>query len=290
MSHRTCKCDPVLGDVLICRPLPFYFLPSTSEKASFASFLTSQVHPTWNLTTEYSSSCAWIQPTIFPPHHTIFCLLIATVLDPDSYYLASRLVISNFFPLFLPLISTSLIFILYPPSTLIFQTDPVKFPDILLLADNAWNCYWCNFPRSLLFLFHLINLKAIQPSKSSLTFLSSLCLVCSVHFLATLWQMEFPGQGSDLSRSCNLCSTWGNARSLTHCVRPGIEPVSQCSQDATNPITPQQELLTSKPSSLTYLASQGKAIFIPTFHYCGPNVTKLIMWYIILYTCLILSK
>ena len=35
---------------------------------------------------------------------------------------------------------------------------------------------------------------------------------------------------------------------------------------------------------------QPKAIFIPTSHYCGPNITKLFMWHIILYTCLIPSN
>ena len=60
-------------------------------------------------------------------------------------------------------------------------------------------------------------------------------------FLTTPQHMEFPGQGSDLSCSCNLsCSTAG---SLTHCARPGIKPVSQGSQDSTNPVAPQQELL-----------------------------------------------
>ena len=62
-------------------------------------------------------------------------------------------------------------------------------------------------------------------------------------FLATLWHMELPGQGSDLSRSHNLSHGCGNARSLTHCARPGIEPASQGSQDATDPIAPQQEIL-----------------------------------------------
>ena len=45
--------------------------------------------------------------------------------------------------------------------------------------------------------------------------------------------MELPGQGSDPSLSLNLS---GNTGSLTHCARPGIEPVSQHFQDATNPL------------------------------------------------------
>ena len=57
-------------------------------------------------------------------------------------------------------------------------------------------------------------------------------------FLVALWHMEFPGQGSDLSYS----GRYSSAGSLTHCVGPRMEPVSQCSRDATNPVAPQQEL------------------------------------------------
>ena len=52
-------------------------------------------------------------------------------------------------------------------------------------------------------------------------------------FLAALQHMEFPGQGSDPSCPCS------NARSLTHCSRLGIEPVSQCSRDTTDPFASQ---------------------------------------------------
>ena len=54
-------------------------------------------------------------------------------------------------------------------------------------------------------------------------------------FLATPWQVEFPGQGSDPSHSCDLSCSCSNTRSLTHCAGPS-------SQDAANPIAPQQEL------------------------------------------------
>ena len=50
--------------------------------------------------------------------------------------------------------------------------------------------------------------------------------------------MEFPGQGSDPSHSCDL--SCGNAGSLTHSAGPGMEPASQGSQDATDPVVPQQ--------------------------------------------------
>ena len=57
-------------------------------------------------------------------------------------------------------------------------------------------------------------------------------------FLAALHHMEFLGQGSDLSCSCDLCRS-GNAKSLTHRARLGIKPVSQCSGDVTDPTEPQ---------------------------------------------------
>ena len=53
-------------------------------------------------------------------------------------------------------------------------------------------------------------------------------------FLATLRHMDLLGQESDLSYSHNLSHSCGNAGS-------GIEPMSQGSQDAANPIAPQQE-------------------------------------------------
>ena len=55
--------------------------------------------------------------------------------------------------------------------------------------------------------------------------------------------MEFPNQGSDLSDSCHLGHSCGNARSLTHYAGLGIEPAFQRSQDATEPVAPQRELL-----------------------------------------------
>ena len=54
--------------------------------------------------------------------------------------------------------------------------------------------------------------------------------------------MEFPGQGSDLSCSQDLSHNYGNGGSLTHCAGPGIQPATQHSQDATDPIESQQEL------------------------------------------------
>ena len=55
-------------------------------------------------------------------------------------------------------------------------------------------------------------------------------------FLAALKRMEFPGQGSGSSCTCD------NTDCLTHRARPGIQPASQHSRDATDPVGPQQEL------------------------------------------------
>ena len=59
-------------------------------------------------------------------------------------------------------------------------------------------------------------------------------------FLAALWYMEFPGQRSDPSHSCDLPTA--EAGFLTHCSGPGIKPASQHFRDAAGTIALQQEL------------------------------------------------
>ena len=49
-------------------------------------------------------------------------------------------------------------------------------------------------------------------------------------FLAAPWYMEFLGQGSDRSHSCDLSHSCSNARSSRHCAGPGMEPASQHSK------------------------------------------------------------
>ena len=56
--------------------------------------------------------------------------------------------------------------------------------------------------------------------------------------LATLRHMAFPGHRSDLNCSGDLSCSCGNGGSLNHRGGLGIKPVSQCSQDAADPIAP----------------------------------------------------
>lgn len=61
-------------------------------------------------------------------------------------------------------------------------------------------------------------------------------------FLATMRHLELVGQGSDLSHGRRLRLSCGNAVSLTHRAQGRIDPKSQCSQNAANPIVLQWEL------------------------------------------------
>lgn len=61
--------------------------------------------------------------------------------------------------------------------------------------------------------------------------------------LATAKHMEFLGQESDASFTCDLCCSCGYTRSLTHCAWLGMEPASQHCRDATDPTASQGELL-----------------------------------------------
>ena len=57
-------------------------------------------------------------------------------------------------------------------------------------------------------------------------------------FLAPPQHREVPDQGSDLSHSCNLSHSCGNAGSLTHYAGPGIESASHHCGDTTDLIVP----------------------------------------------------
>ena len=81
-----------------------------------------------------------------------------------------------------------------------------------------------------------------------------LWILSSFFFLAFLWHMQLPGQGSDLRHRCDLSLSCGNARSLTYCAGLGMEPVSQHSQDATYPIVPQGELQVLSSFLLVYMS------------------------------------
>lgn len=54
--------------------------------------------------------------------------------------------------------------------------------------------------------------------------------------------MEFLGQGSDPSYSCDLHCSYSNTGVLIHCAGPGNKIVSQDSRDTINPTVPQPQL------------------------------------------------
>ena len=78
--------------------------------------------------------CLPNQPAILSHHHTVFCTLIATVLHPGSYYLASGWVLTNSFPVFLPPVST-LFWFYYIPSFCI------NLPSRLIQSRSQVLCY-----------------------------------------------------------------------------------------------------------------------------------------------------
>ena len=102
---------------------------------------------------------------------------------------------------------------------------------VLVLACMFWKSLVCVSFLLLLFLLFLLLLLPLLPP----------LLLLLISFLATQRAVEFLGQGSEPSRSCDLSQS--NAGSLTNCAGPGIEPATQHSQDATSPVAPQQKLL-----------------------------------------------
>lgn len=73
--------------------------------------------------------------------------------------------------------------------------------------------------------------------------LGSSCFLVSWFFLATPGCVECLGQSSDLSHSQDLHCSCSYTGSLTHCVGPGMEPMSQSYRFTANPVVPQQEFL-----------------------------------------------
>ena len=92
-------------------------------------------------------------------------------------------------------------------------------------------CFLCNWEN--------FNYVPMKRKKNCYCF----CFCFPFFCLTALQHIEFPDQGSDPSHGCNLSHSCGNAGSLTHYAGPAIEPVFECSQEATNPIVPQRELL-----------------------------------------------
>ena len=63
----------------------------------------------------------------------------------------------------------------------------------------------------------------------------------SFFFVATLWPMEVPGQGSDPSHSCDPHHSGGQGRSFARCARSRVKPACRCSREATLPAAPRRE-------------------------------------------------
>ena len=92
-------------------------------------------------------------------------------------------------------------------------------------------------------IIELFLLLLIPPYFSSIFIYLFIYLFIFNLFLASLLHMEIPGQGSDLSLSCNINHSCGNSRSLTHCTGLGIPALPghcQCHcATAGTPIFPQ---------------------------------------------------
>ena len=97
-----------------------------------------------------------------------------------------------------------------------------------LISEPGWELQY--FDKTLIFVWlvwflwlHLWRMEVsgpgIEPVAVRFFFLFS--------FLAAPQHMELPVQGSDPSQSHHLSHSCGNAGSLTHYARPGIEPVFQ---------------------------------------------------------------
>ena len=76
----------------------------------------------------------------------------------------------------------------------------------------------------------------------SILFTTRLSLDMIFSFFAAPRHRELLGPGSDSTRRCHLRHSYGRAGSLTHSAGPGMEPGSQHSQDAANPVPPLREL------------------------------------------------
>lgn len=69
-------------------------------------------------------------------------------------------------------------------------------------------------------------------------------------FFASPQHMQFPGQGSDPSRSCEWHCSCGKARFFTQYAELGIKPESQTCRDTGDPVSPQQNPVTPQRKCL----------------------------------------
>ena len=125
-----------------------------------------------------------------------------------------------------------------------FQFLSLKIVFVFLFF--GYTCSMWKFPGQGQKLRHSSDLSHCSDNAGSLTYCATRELRVLFNFFL-FWLIrgtQFRGQGSDLSRSCNLSHSCGNTRSLT--VVPGrLEAAFEHSQDATDPVAPQQGLVVS---------------------------------------------
>ena len=112
----------------------------------------------------------------------------------------------------------------------------------LFFFFSFWPCMW-KFPGQGSNLSHSSDPNHSSDNARSLTHYPTRELPLKAFFYSSFIFWLRGIQGSDSSCSLDLSHSYGTARSLTHCGRSGMEPASQCSQDTTNPVVLQWELL-----------------------------------------------
>lgn len=145
----------------------------------------------------------------------------------------------------------------FPNNKIWCQPPNKQIPQVPSIFDHCWdfippylNLHQISWPGSLIFIIFRVTTIYINqdhkyiffslrstnlslwPCTQILQFLLKLLLAIFSSFLRSLFFSfsqtggigMFPGQGINLSQSCNLGCCYGNIRTLTHCAGLGIEP------------------------------------------------------------------
>ena len=111
-----------------------------------------------------------------------------------------------------------------------------------LFRSSAHFSIGCLFSLSCVSCLHIFEIRPLSVASFAKIFSHSVdYLFIFFFFLAAQMLTACQGQGTDRSCAYDLCHSYGNAGSLTHCARPGIEPSHQCFRDAADLVEPQQE-------------------------------------------------